>query len=136
MRTEAAESARRALASATTEEHDRMAEALLRQIEDRPVPRLEKRPDAITPPAWQNPKGDTRVEGVLTQVDCLGPSARLHVAGAGGKAITLEVRSPGEVELVNAPEASYQFSCGPQMLRVAIEYQASGSAVTRIEFGR
>ena len=103
---------------------------------DQPAAPVERRPEVITPPAWQEPKGDTRVEGVMTGVDCLGSSARLHLDLGGGKALTLEVRNPGEVELVNAPEASHQFSCGPQMLRVAIEYRAGSVEVTRIEFLR
>ncbi len=133
MRQEAAESARKALASATTEEHERMAEALLRQTGDPPAAVAAKRPEITTPSTWQNPKGDARVEGVLTRVDCLGSSAKLHVA-AGGKEVILDVRNPGEVELVNAPEASYQFSCGQQSVRVAVEYQADPDQVTRIEF--
>jgi tetratricopeptide (TPR) repeat protein len=133
MREEAAESARRALASATTEEHDRMAEALLRQTGDPLAVPSAKRPEVVTPSTWQNPKGDARVEGVLTRVDCLGSSAKLHVA-AGGKEVILDVRNPGEVELVNAPEASYQFSCGQQSVRIAVEYQTGPHQVTRIEF--
>jgi tetratricopeptide (TPR) repeat protein len=132
MRQEAAESARRALASATTEEHERMAETLLRQLaESSPAP-VESRPGVKTPAAWQGPKGDTRVEGELTQVDCLASSAQLHIAAE--TIIVLKVRNPGEVELVNAPGTSYQFSCGPQELHVAVEYQAESKEVTRIEF--
>jgi tetratricopeptide (TPR) repeat protein len=134
MRQEAAESARRALASSVTEEHERMAQTLLRQLaEPLPAP-VESRPAVSTSASWQRPKGDSRIEGVLTQVDCLASSAQLHIAA--GTIIVLKVRNPGEVELVNAPEASYQFSCGPQNLRVAVEYRAESKEVTRIEFLR
>jgi tetratricopeptide (TPR) repeat protein len=134
MHQEAAESARRALASAATEEHERMAETLLRQVGDPAPAPIEGRPAVSTPASWQRPKGDSRVEGVLTQVDCLASSAQLHIAA--GTIIVLKVQNPGEVELVNAPEASYQFSCGPQELRVAVEYLTGSNEVTRIEFLR
>jgi tetratricopeptide (TPR) repeat protein len=134
MRQEAAESARRALASAATEEHERMAEALLRQSGEPAAAPVESRPAVSTPASWKRLKGDSRVEGVLTQVDCLASSAQLHIAA--GTIIVLEVRNPGEVELVNAPETSYQFSCGPQELRMAVEYQAATAEITRIEFLR
>jgi tetratricopeptide (TPR) repeat protein len=134
MRQEAAESARRALSSATTEEHERMAEALLRQLPEPLQTPVESRPAVSTPASWQRLKGDSRVEGVLTQVDCLASSAQLHIAA--GTIIVLKVGNQGAVELVNAPETSYQFSCGPQELRVAVEYQTGSNQVTRIEFLR
>jgi hypothetical protein len=93
----------------------------------------EKKPDAVTPPSWQNPKGDTRVDGTLTEVDCSADPVRL-VLSAEGKNIELTVRNPAEVVLINAEGVSTTLVCGGQSLPVAVEYQASSKNVTRIEF--
>ena len=135
-RAEAIESARRAIVTSASEEETGMAEALLRQSQDNRDAVAQKHPAVITPPAWQNRKGDARIEGVLTRVNCDGTSARLVIAAADGRLVTLIVRNPKEVELVNAPDATYQFSCGAQQLRVAVEYVAADAVVTRIEFRR
>ena len=94
-----------------------------------------KRPAVNTPSSWNNRQGDTRVEGTLTRVDCDAP-ARLHIQVAPDRTVTLQVHHPDRVELVNAPSPDPQLPCGAQHLRVAIEYVAAESDVTRIEFWR
>lgn len=86
-------------------------------------------------------KSDSRVEGMLTQVDCLGSSARLHVVSGSGKVFLL-VRDPGSVLLRGTGSVSSEFICGPAMARpVAVEYRArphptygTRGEVTAIEF--
>ena len=56
-------------------------------------------------------KSDSRVEGLLTQVDCLGNSARLHILSGNGKVFLL-VKDPGSVYLKNAAGISMDFVCG------------------------
>jgi Flp pilus assembly protein TadD len=128
----AAESARRASILAHTPEEEHMAAALMQLAAESSTLR-EKKPDAVTPPSWQNPKGDTRVDGTLTEVDCSADPVRL-VLSAEGKNIELTVRNPAEVVLINAEGVSTTLVCGGQSLPVAVEYQASSKNVTRIEF--
>jgi YD repeat-containing protein len=114
-----------------------MAESLAAPAREPASTRLQpaqKGPDVITPSSWQDPKGDTRVEGVLTRVDCDGDSARLEVTDAAGKTFALFVRHPGQVRLVNAGDVEHTFSCGAQSLQVAIEFLNTSAEVTRIEF--
>jgi tetratricopeptide (TPR) repeat protein len=130
-------SARRALATAENDVQTHSAEAMVSMAQDESrmtaAPALAQRPAVITPPSWQNKKGDARIEGTLTRVDCEDTSARLHIDD-GARTVTVEVHHPAEVELVNAPQPSYQLSCGAQRLRVAIEYITAQREVTRIEF--
>jgi tetratricopeptide (TPR) repeat protein len=136
-REDALESARRAKAVATDDRDEQMAEslgALAREPASTHVQTAQKGPDVITPSSWQDPKGDARVEGVLTRVDCDGDSARLEVTDAAGKTFALFVRHPGQVRLVNAGDVEHTFSCGAQSLQVAIEFVNTSAEVTRIEF--
>jgi tetratricopeptide (TPR) repeat protein len=133
LQTDAIASARHAKATAITDPQESAADAMI-QLAQQQRQLIEKRPPVTTPPSWQNPKGDTRVEGVLTQVDCEADLARLHVADAAGKAITLSVLHPERVTLVNAPGLQHAFPCGPQKLAVTVEYFGTTSEVTKIEF--
>ncbi len=136
-REDALESARHAKALATNDRDEQMAESLAAPARELASTRLQpaqKGPDVITPSSWQDPKGDTRVEGVLTRVDCDGDSARLEVTDAAGKTFALFVRHPGQVRLVNAGDVEHTFSCGAQSLQVAIEFVNTSAEVTRIEF--
>jgi hypothetical protein len=94
-----------------------------------------KKPDVIVPPSWQNRKGDARVEGTLTEVDCAADPVRLIVS-ASGKTIELTVRNPAEVELVNADGVSTTLVCGQQSVPVVVEYIEHSHEITRIEFKR
>ena len=90
-------------------------------------------PNVITPPSWQNPKGDTRLEGTLTRVDCQSLPVTLAVSSAG-KTIELIVQDPTAVQLVNAEGASTVLVCGAQSQPVTVEYNAASKEITRIEF--
>jgi hypothetical protein len=94
-----------------------------------------KKPAVVTPPSWQNRKGDARVEGTLTRVDCGSVPVRLIVStGTPAQSIELNVQNPNEVELLNAEGASTTLVCGEQSRPVAVEYVAQTGEITRIEF--
>jgi len=123
-------SARRAIRTAENDQEEAMAQELLNLI---PLQvRESKRPSVITPPSWQEREGDATVEGTLIDFDCSGPALRIREAN--GALRTLRIARPNEVKMVNAPGGTFQFSCGPQNLRVAIEYDSASEDVVRIEF--
>lgn len=139
---EARLAARCALEAAKTKQEVEMAEAALRLIREQETrTELANRPEVITPKGWFNRQGDSRTEGTLYRIDCLGASARLHIRTHSGN-IALLVRDPGTVELKNAPSVTFEFTCGePPERKVAVEYIArinpqTGTAgeVTSIEF--
>ncbi len=129
----ASESARRAAQIASTTQEEDMAAALAQLSSESPAAHVKK-PAVVTPPSWQNRKGDTKVEGILKRVDCDATPVRLLVAASGGKTVELTVRNPTAVEMVNAEGVSATLKCGQQALPIAIEYFAAGMDVTRIEF--
>jgi tetratricopeptide (TPR) repeat protein len=132
----AAESARRSALVASTEEQKRMAAALMQLADDAPARTSAsgaKRSDVITPPSWQNRKGDTRVEGTLTEVNCDASPVKLVVSTLANR-IELRVEHPAEVELLNAEGASTTLACGEQSRPVAVEYFAATGEIARIEF--
>jgi Flp pilus assembly protein TadD len=146
---EALASARRAVATSSTSEQEAMGNALLQELRGKidaatTAPVIDHasggeaigpaRAQVTTPSGWQDVQGDARVEGELSNVECLGSSARLRISTADGSTTTLEVLNPRQVKLVDAPAASYEFSCGPQSLPVKVEYQSANGQVTRIEF--
>jgi Tfp pilus assembly protein PilF len=134
LREDAVKSARRAKATAVTEPQEEMANALIALTQEPAEQQLQITGGIITPPTWQNPKGDTRVEGVLTQVDCDGGFARLHVVNKAGEAVAVDVRHPDKVVLENSPGVQREFACGSQHMNVAVEYFRATLEVTRIEF--
>jgi hypothetical protein len=80
------------------------------------APVAVERPRPLAAPTF------TRLEGRLTQIDCLGDSARLRIDQPNGKTFLL-VRDPRSISLKNAGGISFEFSCGevePQ--QVAIEF--------------
>jgi len=99
------------------------------------------KPSAHVPESWKMPQGDTRVEGTLEHIDCLGQAARFQVR-VEGKPVLLWVEKPGEVLLKTASAITFEFSCGPQRARaVAVEYLSKPDAgrktageITAIEF--
>ncbi len=139
--TPAERASRLALETATTTEQAGMARNLAELIHSKPPDLGPSRPPVHTPESWRNRSGDSRVEGLLTHVDCLAQGARLEVV-AGSRKLLLLVKNPNEVVLKNAPSASFQFACGVQKpVRVAVEYIARDDAdyqtvgeVTAIEF--
>ncbi len=130
----AAESARRAALLASTKQEDQMAAALTLLAQEAPAP-PKRKPAVITPPSWQNPKGDTRAEGILTKVDCDSSPVRLVFStGAPIRTLDLKVQNPTAVELVNADGVSTTLTCGEQSQPVAVDYVAATAEITRIEF--
>jgi tetratricopeptide (TPR) repeat protein len=111
----------RALDNAATEQEASMAQAAIRMSgAAQPVP--PAKPAASTPPSWEMPKGDARVEGVLRRIDCFSQGARVFVETAG-RHLSVYIRNPGEVLLRNASSLTFQFTCGVQQpRRVSIEY--------------
>lgn len=120
----AAVKARRNASSA--EDIDR-TESTLRLVESAPdsivhAPRPERPAEPVQ--AAARTAGIRRIEGLLTQVDCLAGKARLHVA-SGGKKTFLLVRDPGQVRLLNAGSVATEFSCAEIRSRpVIVEYRA------------
>lgn len=135
----AAESARRATILAQDAQEEQMAAALTQLAADEPAvrPFPSKKRGNVTPSSWQNPKGDTRAEGVLTQVDCESDPVHLMVEVPGepiARTIELNVLNPSAVELVNVNGVSTTLTCGGQSRPVAVEYFAASREITRIEF--
>jgi tetratricopeptide (TPR) repeat protein len=86
--------------------------------------RSAPKPAVHVPESWSNPRGDTRIEGVLERVDCLGAQARLRIR-AEGKPYSLLVREPRKIPVGSAHGVTFEFACGPQKPRkVAVEYVA------------
>jgi tetratricopeptide (TPR) repeat protein len=134
LRDDALASARGAKATATTDPMEAMADALIAMARG-PLPESNaKPPEVTTPSSWQDPKGDSRIEGMLTQVDCETDFARLHVVDGEGRSIALEVRHPDRVRLVGSAGVQRAFECGKQHISVAVEYFRATSEVTKIEF--
>jgi len=71
---------------------------------------------------WDGPRPDGKLQGVLTQVDCLGKMARLVVERKGVKPVRLLVPDPAKIVILGGGERT--FSCGPQKppRNVVVEY--------------
>jgi tetratricopeptide (TPR) repeat protein len=130
---EALLSARRAIATAESDQEENMARALggLADQTSAPPP---SRPPVITPSSWEARKGDSKVEGTLVGFDCDAAPPRLRIRDATGSQVTLVVQHPSEIELINAPQQSLEISCGSQNLHVIVHYVSASGDVTRIEF--
>jgi tetratricopeptide (TPR) repeat protein len=121
---------RRAMLSAETESERRAAEALLGLDQPHTPPKLAA--SVITPRSWDGLPADARIEGTLIEFDCSGPSIR--VRDDAGNIATLKISRPSEIRLIHAPERTLQFSCGPQNMRVFVDYNAASQEVSGIEF--
>jgi Tfp pilus assembly protein PilF len=131
-RQSAAASARRATLLASTPQEEHMAAALTELASEPPPAIAPKKPAVTTPHSWQNRKGDARIEGTLTWVNCDSSPVRLLLSTPAP--IELNVLNPNEVELLNADGASTTLTCGEHSQPVAIEYDATTKGITRIEF--
>ncbi len=71
---------------------------------------------------WDGPRPDGKIQGVLTQVDCLGKQARLVVERKGAKPVRLLVADPGKIVILGGGEKT--FGCGPQKppRNISVEY--------------
>jgi len=127
--------ARRAREAAVRPQEVEMAAAAVRLAESpAAAPAVTAgRPAVTTPQGWSNRQGDSRIEGLLERIDCLGASARFHIR-AGGKVIPLFVAKPGEVLLARDTSLTFEFRCGPQKLEpVVVDYLRGPDAATRSE---
>jgi tetratricopeptide (TPR) repeat protein len=120
------EAARRARNAARTEQEIKMAESALRLSDPSNAP--VKKPAVSTPSSWENMKGDARVEGRLSRVDC-GGTPRLHVGG-----MVLEVKQPGRVVIRGIGGVRAELQCGAQNVPVLVEFLSATLEVTAIEF--
>lgn len=124
-RNEALTAAQRARKTASTPEQIERAESTLKLVEtltdaivrsEDPVVRARQLRMAET-------SAVAYLDGTLTQIDCLGSRARLHVASEGRKMFLL-VQDPSTVVLRNAAGHWEEFRCGPMAGRhVVIQYR-------------
>jgi len=127
-REQARKAAFRTLQAATTQEEADMARAAIRLVETKPGKAEQDRPDVVTPQSWTGKQGDRKVEGILERIDCLGRTARLHLR-VGAARIALYVADPEQIRLGNAPNLTFDFTCGAQPPRVVVvEYTARKDA--------
>ncbi len=129
-RDQARRAARRARDAAGNAHEREMAEAAVRLVETAVTANQPggSGPGVHTPSQWFDRKGDSRVEGTLERVDCLGASARLQVR-SGGRLYSLRVADPRKVVMRGAGAVEFQFACGPQKPRpVVVEYMKKGDA--------
>lgn len=77
-------------------------------------------------------KGDAveAIEGTLTNVDCLGVKARLHIKSAE-REIALMIHDPESV--VIRSEAAAELQCGPQARRIRADYLVKDDAATKTQ---
>lgn len=133
--------AQRALDSAATSDQAEMARAALRLSVKPEAGSTEKRPGVITPEGWRKSQGDSRLEGILERIDCLGTSARFVVRSPSGP-VPLYVENPGDILLKNLSSVTFEFRCGVQKpTPIVVEYRAKtdpklgvAGVVTAIEF--
>ncbi|MCC6393104.1 MAG: tetratricopeptide repeat protein [Bryobacterales bacterium] len=138
---DARRAARKASESATTPWQAEMARQAVRLTETPAAPPRALRPEVNVPDSWRNKEGDSRLEGVLERIDCLGKSARFHVRGRARSTAFL-VENPGEVLLKNLSSLTFEFHCGAQKpVPVIVEYKALADpehgtvgVVTALEF--
>jgi tetratricopeptide (TPR) repeat protein len=112
----AIDAARRARALARTQPEIEMTEATIRLASGEPAQLPDSGgPDVFVPKSWENPQGDSRVEGELLRLDCLGSEARLHIS-SGGSDVALHVADPSKVVLINPPSVDgsvhVELACG------------------------
>ncbi len=125
--------AMRALRFAHTDHEADMARAALNLRDETTATAGSKRPAAITPDTWNNPKGDASVTGNLMQVDCGETGARLHVRSSSGVVVLL-VKDPRTVVMRGGP-VRRSFVCGVQEpAPVTVEFVKATLQVTAIEF--
>lgn len=138
---DARQAARKAFESAATPSQAEMARQAVRMTETPDLPARARRPEVNVPDSWRNKEGDSRFEGLLERIDCMGKSARFHVRG-GGRSAAFLVENPGEVLLKRLSSVTFEFHCGVQKpVPVVVEYNAladpvhgTAGVVTALEF--
>jgi Flp pilus assembly protein TadD len=112
----AIDAARQARTLAKTPQEIEMTEATIGLTSSEParLPGFDG-PSVFTPKSWENPQGDSRVEGDLVRLDCMGTEARLHVS-SGGSDVAFHVADPSKVVLINPPSSdgsvNVELACG------------------------
>ena len=129
------EAARRAAYKAyfasATEEEIAMVIATLELVDGRQVQVAAKKAAVSAAAAVSDRRGDTRLDGTLIRVDCIGEAARFHVL-TGEKRVLLHSLRPQEISLKNSSAETREFECGPQKkLSVSVEYNARPDAGMR-----
>ena len=82
-------------------------------------------------PAAVDPSSTLRISGTLEFFDCQGAKAKMNVK-ADGKIQSFAITDPGEVVVLGADAATFEFKCGPQSSRrLTIDYEPKEDA----EFG-
>jgi hypothetical protein len=123
----------RALNAASSPNEAAMARAAM-NLTATTEPAAEARPSVVTPPSWNNRRGDHRIDGALIAVDCESSPVRLRVRAAD-RVVDFRVADPKSVVLKGATASSVQLECGPNDGRpVVVEYMGDSSEVTAIEF--
>jgi hypothetical protein len=71
---------------------------------------------------WDSPRPDGKIQGMLTQVDCLGKQARLVIERKDAKPVRLLVPDAGKIAILGGGEKT--FGCGPQKppRNIVVEY--------------
>ncbi len=118
--------------AASTEQETAMVMATLNMVDGRQVHvAAPSKADVSALASTADRKGDTRLNGTLIRVDCLGHAARFHVL-AGDKRVLLYALRPQEISLKNFTSETREFVCGPQKkLTVSVEYNARPDASFR-----
>lgn len=120
--------ARRSLEAALTEQERQMAQAALDLVSREKPAEPAARPAVTTPPGWFPRQGNSILEGTLERIDCLGPSARLHIR-SGARQVKLWVDRPDRVAVRGASALTFELACGEQAPKlVAVEYVAAPDA--------
>jgi tetratricopeptide (TPR) repeat protein len=123
----------RAINAAANPQELEMARAALNLTQPSEAAR-DSRPSVITPPSWQNVRGDRRIEGALAELDCGANPARLRIR-SGARDVDFEIRDPKAVVLSGAGAARIELQCGPQSGQpVLVEYLSATGEVTAIQF--
>lgn len=125
---------------ASSPEEAARLEALMDMIES-DIDKIVAAPEVKKPDAAAAVAVGSRIEGMLTQVDCLGRLARLHIASPKGK-IFLLVRDPSAIRLRGMSAMTEELQCGTVPQRpVIIEYRpevnrtyGTAGVVTSLEF--
>ncbi len=120
------DAARRSRSAAVTPQEIAMAESALGLSNPQPKPATAA---TETPAAWDNPRGDARIEGQMTSVDCSATPVTVRVG-----AESLRLSSPDRISLRGTRGVKAELRCGAQNVRVVVEYQSATREVTSIAF--
>lgn len=83
---------------------------------------------------WVEPEAGAKLNGTLQRFDCVGRQARAVVQTEDGQTVTLLVRDPSKIVLINGGDKA--LACGPQKppRNVTVGYDPKTRQVVNIEF--